>query len=313
MTGSADLIAELTRRGVERVALPAPEGLKRSLGPLAEDLRNAGFFVIISGDPCYGACDLDTGILQEADILVHLGHAPVDETQGVLYEIMRMDFDPRVVLSAVPYLSEERIGLVTTVQHVHLLPGIAGVLEEAGYQALIGSGEGRTPYDGQILGCLYDTARKTGASEILYIGTGQFHPLGVAIATRARVIACDPYTRTCGIVDGERLLRRRFGLIEQAREARQFGIIVSPKSGQCRRELAERLLTLSERAVLISLREVSPDQLLNLKLPCYVNTACPRLAYDDQVRWPVPVLTPGEFEILCGVRSFEDYEVDEIR
>ena len=60
------------------------------------------------------------------------------------------------------------------------------------------------------------------------------------------------------------------------------------------------------------LGEVSPDQLLNLGFPCYVNTACPRLAYDDQVRFSVPVLTPGEFEILCGVRDFENYEVDEI-
>ncbi len=60
------------------------------------------------------------------------------------------------------------------------------------------------------------------------------------------------------------------------------------------------------------LREVTPDQLLNLGFPCYVNTACPRLAYDDQVRFSVPILTPIEFEIVCGVRDFEHYRVDEI-
>jgi 2-(3-amino-3-carboxypropyl)histidine synthase len=57
--------------------------------------------------------------------------------------------------------------------------------------------------------------------------------------------------------------------------------------------------------------EVSPGELLNLGFDCYVNTACPRLAYDDQIRFPVPVLSPPEFEILCGARSWDDYTIDE--
>jgi 2-(3-amino-3-carboxypropyl)histidine synthase len=63
----------------------------------------------------------------------------------------------------------------------------------------------------------------------------------------------------------------------------------------------------------VYLNEVNPDQLLNLGFSCFVNTACPRIAFDDQVRFPVPVLTPPEFEILCGVRDFSDYIVDEIK
>jgi 2-(3-amino-3-carboxypropyl)histidine synthase len=58
--------------------------------------------------------------------------------------------------------------------------------------------------------------------------------------------------------------------------------------------------------------EVSPDELLNLGFGAYVNTACPRLSYDDQERFPAPVLTPAEFEILCGVRDWEEYVVDEM-
>lgn len=313
MISNSDLIAELSARGAVRVALQAPEGLKRRLGVLAGDLRDAGFTVIISGDPCYGACDLDIAILQDADILVHLGHAPVDGTERVLYDIVRMDFDPEIVLSALPFIIGKKIGLVTTVQHVHLIPAVMRTLQNAGVEVVVAEGAGRTPYAGQILGCSYESARCTGASEILYIGTGQFHPLGVQIATGARVIACDPYTRTCVVVDGDRLLRRRFALIERAKTAERIGIIISPKTGQYRRDLANRLVALSDRAVLVLMREVSPDQLLNLGMPCYVNTACPRLAYDDQVRWPVPVLTPQEFEILCGIREFGAYEVDEIR
>ena len=75
--------------------------------------------------------------------------------------------------------------------------------------------------------------------------------------------------------------------------------------------LARRLVALSDRAVLVRMREVSPGELLDLGFAAYVNTACPRLAYDDQARFPVPVLTPPEFEILCGARSWDDYTIDE--
>jgi len=313
LIASSDLISELKHRGASRVALQAPEGLKRRLSDIAEDLKSAGFTVFVSGDPCYGACDLDLDLLKDTDVLVHLGHAPVDGTDRVIYDIFRMDFDPGVVLNALPLFTTDRIGLVTTVQHVHLIPEVTRILEEAGVSVTVAEGTGRTPYPGQILGCSFEAARRTGTSEILYLGTGVFHPLGVQIATGARVIACDPYTKTIEEVNGERLLRRRYALIEKARQAEKIGILVSPKSGQARRDLATDLVSLSEKATLIQLREVTADQLLNLGLPCYVNTACPRLAYDDQVRWPVPVLTPQEFEILCGIRKFEEYEVDEIR
>ena len=53
-------------------------------------------------------------------------------------------------------------------------------------------------------------------------------------------------------------------------------------------------------------------QLRNLGFDAYVNTACPRLALDDQSRFPVPLLSPAEFEIALGLRKWEDYEIDEI-
>ena len=55
-------------------------------------------------------------------------------------------------------------------------------------------------------------------------------------------------------------------------------------------DLARRLESLSPTAVIVTMQEVSPDELLNLGFDCYVNTACPRLAYDDQARFPVPFL-----------------------
>jgi len=305
------LIGDLRERGARRVALQFSEGLKRKAPEMALKLKEAGFEVIVSGDPCYGACDLPLPALAMADVLVHIGHAPVEERPGVIYDLHPMDFPVEVLEKAIPLLSGKRVGLVTTSQHLHLLPRMLEFLEERGIGAVVAGGSGRVRYPGQVLGCSFSGARETGCSEILYVGTGLFHPEGIQLATGARVIALDPYLGTAAPVSAERLKRRRFALVEKARGAERIGIIVSTKSGQQRPALARRLAALSGKAVLVAMCDVCPDELLNLGFDCYVNTACPRLAYDDQIRFPVPVLSPQEFEILSGARTWEEYAIDE--
>jgi 2-(3-amino-3-carboxypropyl)histidine synthase len=294
------------------VALQFPEGLKRQSSGIALSLKDAGFFVIISGDPCYGACDLATGLLGYVDAVIHFGHSPLDDNPQILYEPYKQDFAIDSLDLVIPYLSGKDAGFVTTVQHAHLVPAIEEYFAARNITCRANQGTSRTPAPGQILGCSYEAARKCPGTDILFIGTGVFHPLGVALATGRNVIALDPYSRSVDIVSVERFLRRRFGLIEKARDAKNFGVILSLKSGQRRQELAERLAGLKKEAVIIAMNEVTPDELLNLGFSAYVNTACPRLAYDDQSRFPVPVLSPGEFEILCGISKFEEYKIDEI-
>jgi 2-(3-amino-3-carboxypropyl)histidine synthase len=312
LNGISELIQRLKARGAHRVALQFPEGLKRQSSKYVGALREAGFEVLVNGDPCYGACDLALDTLAYADVLVHIGHAPVDEQPRVIFEPWKVDFNTTVLENALPFLKGRVTGLVTTVQHVHLIPAMEQYLRSKGIDVRVAGGSGRTPHRGQVLGCCFSTAKENGADEILFVGTGLFHPIGIALATRARVIVLDPITGIAQEVSGEALLRKRFAVIEKARGAETIGIIVSSKSGQMRMDLARRLASLSPSAVIVTMREVSPDELLNLGFGCYVNTACPRLAYDDQVRFPVPVLSPQEFEILCGVRAWDDYAIDEI-
>ena len=312
LNDTSDIITTLKKRGAKKVALQFPEGLKRRAAGIAAGLEAAGFDVIISGDPCYGACDLALDTLAGADVLVHFGHAPVDNRPEVIFEPFLMDFDVAVLENAIPLLKHKTISLVTTVQHAHLIPAMEAFLQAKGCDVRVADGSGRTPVRGQVLGCSFAAARIPGAEECLFVGTGVFHPIGIALSTKARVVALDPLTGFAQEVNGDALLRRRFAVIEKARGAKTIGIIVSTKSGQQRRALAERLAGLSPRAVLVTMREVSPDELLNLGFDCYVNTTCPRLAYDDQVRFPVPVLSPQEFEVLCGVRAWDDYAIDEI-
>lgn len=309
---NSDLFLRLEKTGAKKIGLQFPEGLKREAYAFADELKIRGYDVIISGDPCWGACDLDTSLISECDCLIHYGHAPVDDTKNVLYEFISQDIEISSLEAVLPLLKTKKTGLVTTIQHVHELEKAKEFLKSNGIEAVIAKGSKRTPYPGQILGCSYEAARNTECEEILFIGTGVFHPLGVSLATGARVVAFDPFMKIAEAVDSDKLLRQRFVKIEKARNAGKFGIILSKKSGQKRVELAKRLCSLSDKAYLISLFEITPDALLNLGFDAYVNTACPRLAYDDQARYPRPVLSPAEFEIVLGLRNWEDFEIDEI-
>ena len=128
MNDISDLVNRLKLRGAQKVALQFPAGLKRRAAEYAAQLRAAGFVVIINGDPCYGACDLALDTLAHTDVLVHIGHTPVDKRENVIFEPYSVDFDIAILENAIPLLKEKTVGLVTTVQHVHLIPAMESFL-----------------------------------------------------------------------------------------------------------------------------------------------------------------------------------------
>ncbi|HJJ55701.1 MAG TPA: diphthamide biosynthesis enzyme Dph2, partial [Methanocorpusculum sp.] len=206
------------------------------------------------------------------------------------------------------------VGIITTAQHVHQIQDVLKYLKSHGVSAVVSTKTSiRTPHSGQVLGCTYTAATSIDTDAYLFIGTGLFHAIGVSIATSKPTFAIDPYgSGTLIDVSNDRLLRKRFVQIEKAKSAKNFGILLSSKSGQCRKELADRLVKLTPNASIILIREISEMQLINLGYDAYVNTACPRLSIDDQIRYPMPILSPYEFEILLGLRSWDDYKIDEI-
>ncbi|MCZ7356448.1 MAG: diphthamide biosynthesis enzyme Dph2 [Candidatus Methanoperedens sp.] len=304
-------------KNCKTVGLQFPEGLKRRAVNIAREIEErTRAITVISGNPCFGACDIDTVLAGKVDVLFHFGHAGMGKHENVVFIEARSNIDVLpAVMAALPLLKAYRIGLITTVQHVHKLEDACRVLKEHGKECIIGKGDPRTVYPGQVLGCNFAAAR-VNCEEYLYIGGGLFHPLGVAIATGKKVIAADPYLRMAREVDPEKFLRKRGGYVAKAMDASVFGIIVSTKSGQNRMELALKLKDLGvkhkKKAFIILMDLVTPEQLLAFKADAYVNTACPRITIDDAERFHVPVLTPQEFEIVIGEREYENMEMDEI-
>ncbi len=315
----ADFIQE---KGAHRVALQFPEGLKPQAVDVADNIECiTGCVCIILGDPCYGACDLNTSFRSFADVLVHFGHSEIPSMgadDDILFIEVKLDYDITGLLQAALDRLAPRVGLITTVQHIHQLPMLKGWLERNGRTVLIGQGDKRVKHAGQVLGCNVTVASsiKDEVDQFLFLGSGDFHPLAVSLATARPVLVLDPLMQEVRDVEElkEKILRQRHGAISLASEAESFGVIISSKPGQQRKKLADVLkgmiVSKGKRAHLIVMDNVAPDQLLAFQLDAFVSTACPRLAIDDYLRYRKPMLTPIELEVALGLRSWDDYVFD---
>ncbi|ASJ03902.1 diphthamide biosynthesis enzyme Dph2 [Thermococcus barossii] len=319
---TGEILKALRDLSAERVLIQTPEGLKREAQYLVDFLEENGIEAIISGDINYGACDPADreAKLLGCDALIHLGHSYM----RLHLEVPTIFVPAFASVDVVPALEKNlgeirklgtRIALVTTAQHVHQLDLAKEFLERHGFNVIIGKGDSRVSWPGQVLGCNF-TAAKVDAEGVLFIGAGYFHPLGVALATKKPTLAVNPYSGDAVWMDqeAERLIRKRWAQIAKAMAARKFGVITSTKKGQLRLAEAKRVVRLLREhgmyARLIAMNHIGYPALEGFDFDAYVVVACPRVPIDDYENWRKPVLTPREVEILLGLR--EEYEFDEI-
>lgn len=341
MDGLAGTIRE---RGWKRIGFQFPEGVKPHASAILAELRSrlhrtlpdpevgvGPFEFILSGSPCYGACDPADGELLAAGAqgVVHFGHSVIphlasDHVLPVIHVEMPSSISPLPVVD----LALERgwlrgaVGLTTTIQHIHHAEEVAIHLREHGIEGVIGKGSGRVVHPGQVLGCSFSCATSIPDADMhLFIGEGTFHALGVALATRKTVIACDPRTgeaRDMG-PERDRILRQRFTVIEKLRGAPRVAVVLSTLPGQMRRELAASLLekgtSLGKEMMLVAAPHLNPESLMNYRVEVMVSTACPRVAIDDfemYLHRGITMATPVEFLIATGEMTWEEYVLDTI-
>ena len=159
--------------------------------------------------------------------LVHFGHRPLPIDYGlpVMFIDARSIMDIKeCVGSALGYLEGyNKIGLVTTTQHLHALNEIADFLEQNGKEVLMSEGVGTTR--GQVLGCNFSGIKDVDADAYLYVGTGKFHALGIKLFTDKPVVVADPYLGDASELDefADRILRIRFARILKQWRQRSSG------------------------------------------------------------------------------------------
>ncbi len=311
---------EIARLGAKRVLLQLPQGLKPEGLRLAKVVEKAGALPIISADPCYGACDLAVNEAQSlsVDLIVHFGHSRFlkhEQVPTIYVEARASVTIDEAVEKALPLLSSySKIGLATSVQHLQMLNQAREILVRAGKTVIIGD-TGQMSYAGQVSGCNYSNA-KSIANEVeafLFVGGGLFHALGIALSTSKPTFIADPYDKRAFPidVDAQKILKQRWSCIQEAQNAKTFGILVGLKPGQKHLDEALKVKDLAEKqgktAFLLAAREITPESLLEFpSIDAYVNTACPRVSLEAAGKFSKPVLTLNEFMVVIGETSWEN-------
>lgn len=319
-----ELLEDLRRSGYQRIALQVPAGLSMSARSYAEEITRAtGASVVLVARACFGACDPPARAeVPGAEALVALGHAPIPNMPVsmpmYLAEMRLGKADPaRVAETLVAAHLPSRVGLVASIQHLDDLPPVIEALGARGIEAQIARGPPRLAYPGQALGCNYSsaTALEEKVHGFVFLGTGRFHPLGLALSVERPVWALDPLQMLLeGPFDRQGMINRRLLEIERAMDAKVWGVLVSSLAGQSRGALARRLVGKAEargrEAMVITFDRLFPADLLGRGVDAYVSTACPRIATDDGTSYDRPILTPPEFLSAIGERPLMPYLFD---
>jgi len=179
--------------------------------------------------------------------------------------------DVRMPESVLKKLPKGRWGVVTTIQHQHKMADIIQQLEHA-------------MLAGQVLGCNASAAEKIkkDVDQWLFVGSGEFHPVQVAMMTSQPVYLWNPVAKEFGLLDKKRVddwRKLKLGQLNNFLHAKRVGIIVTTKIGQ---KNLMRALELQKKAdkeyFIFACDELDMSEFENFTFIDYwVNTACPRI------------------------------------
>ncbi len=319
-----NIVAWIRDGGYSSVALQLPEGLKIRATEISDYLsEKTGVDVLVIGLPCYGACDL-FNYKGKTDALVHFGHSPIPsqgDDPNVLYIESRSDANLGKEILPMLEILPQRVGLLATIQYLNLLPKVKSMLESTGRTVIIGTGDRRIAYPGQVLGCNCSAAESVldDVDVFLFLGEGDFHPLAAAFGVKKEVFVMNPVTKEFRNMSEirDRILRKRFAAIQSAKDAQSFLVIVCSKIGQDRSAQADaavsKIRSKGLKAYKAVMEEITPASLMAYRVDAYVNTACPRVAMDDSARYDRPMITLTELDIVLGEKFWDSYQFDQIR
>ncbi|HLG23951.1 MAG TPA: diphthamide synthesis protein [Candidatus Nanoarchaeia archaeon] len=195
----------------------------------------------------------------------------------------------------------KRIGLATTVQFLNHIDEIKKYLSDRGVEVYID--KLRQKYEGQLLGCDVGGADKIKdkVDAFLYVGTGVFHPLGIAINIDKEVFCYDPLHADMSRIDPEQVKRynsKRKGAYLKFLSSKEIGVLVSMKPGQNNFKKAIELKKNNpdKNFYLFVADTLDFNQIENFPfVECWVNTACNRIL-DDYEKFPRPLVDLSDIE-----------------
>ncbi len=201
-----------------------------------------------------------------------------------LFIYAKTDIDIKLVLKKIKF--NGRLGVITSVQFIEQLKSFC-------------KENSKFIFGGQVLGCNVNNALKIKdqVDGFLFVGSGDFHPLGALYKIGKPVYVANPYTNQIKVLDTkefEDYEKRKKGMLKKYLMAKKVGILVSVKPGQFH---PRQYLDLRQKMEFITkLRNKMIDkesyifigdnfdlnELENFRdIEVWVNTACPRIEWKN--------------------------------
>lgn len=203
-----------------------------------------------------------------------------------------------------------KVALFTTVQFLDSIEAAKKRLEAAGKKVLLIRPE-HAKYPGQLLGCSikkFDEAKDREFDAFLYIGDGEFHPNALMLKNEKPVFIYNPFSKKHRTVetkdkDIEAMRKRKMGALTKFIASKEIGVLITTKPGQCRAREAYALEKKypDKRFYFLAFDTIDFSELENFPfIECFINTACPRIAYDDSEKIRKPVVNIDDLKELSA-------------
>jgi len=182
----------------------------------------------------------------------------------------------------------KKLGIVTTTQFLNKIDEIKNYLKNNGKEVFIDKIKQRN--EGQLLGCDVGAATKIqdNVDAFLYIGSGEFHPLGVALQTNKEVFTFNPFSNIFNKLDNkeiEKYKKTKKANYVRFLHAENIGIMVTIKPGQYSYgkalEIKKKLEEKGKKCFIFVFDTLDANEMANFPfIDFWINTACPRIADD---------------------------------
>lgn len=199
---------------------------------------------------------------------------------------------PKRVIDKLPGM----VGLFTTVQFIDSLEHIRKDIGKTGRKVKLLKGK-HTKYPGQIYGCNLERFGEVEA--FLYIGDGMFHPKALALGNSRKIHIWNPVAKNYSVIDRSAVedeRKRQRAAYAKFLHSKRVGVIISTKTGQSYFRHALRLKEKypDKEFYFIAFGSIEFDRLEDFPfVEVWVNTACPRIGWDDTKRIGRPMVDLG--------------------
>jgi diphthamide biosynthesis protein 2 len=325
----------------KRIALQFPDSLLSDSSAVIDELQkktNRIFFVL--GDTSYGECCVDEVAAEHfaADFIVHYGRTCLSPTRRLpVYYVfgknaLNVDSLLDQMKSSSVLTKDDSILIFYDVAYEYAMADLGLKLNNEGFKNVVVSTLSRANIDSVIKGSAesssnVNTTQSTEPSsahefsgrkytllpgtsisdyKMLFIGSSEVITLNNIAVTynRNEVFTFDPKTNLLRkeSLNVNRMLMRRFTLIEKAKDSNTFGILVGTLSVSRYMDIINHLRSIiknaGKKSYTFLIGKINVPKLANfMEIDMFVIVACPENSLIDSKDFFKPIVTPFELEI----------------